>query len=309
MIPMRGIVLAGILLGALLRAEPAEADEDCKLIREASLDLASDPSGRIDVPASVGGHTLSMLVDTGGVLTMLTDSSVDRLGLSRAAIPAARIEMFGGTQIKHFVEIRDFSLGGVKMDRAEFLVLPDDRSAVGVDGLLAPDVLTNFDVDFDFANAKLNLFSPDHCHGRVVYWSQTAAQATLPVELDRTDHILIHLRIDGEDIRAVVDTGASATVLSLEKAEDMFNLTEASPGMKRLAPPGVQKSAYRYPFKLLDLDGVAVNNPDIILVPDDVSHLGDMGPQMILGMNVLRQLHLYVAYRENNLYVTAAGAH
>ncbi len=31
--------------------------------------------------------------------------------------------------------------------------------------------------------------------------------------------------------------------------------------------------------------------------------------QALLGMEVLRQLHLYVAYKEHKLYVTSASAH
>ena len=31
-----------------------------------------------------------------------------------------------------------------------------------------------FDVDFDFAAAKMNFFSPDHCPGKVTYWNPSA---------------------------------------------------------------------------------------------------------------------------------------
>ena len=30
---------------------------------------------------------------------------------------------------------------------------------------------------------------------------------------------------------------------------------------------------------------------------------------VLLGVSVLRRLHLYIAYKEHKLYVTAAGAH
>jgi hypothetical protein len=36
---------------------------------------------------------------------------------------------------------------------------------------------------------------------------------------------------------------------------------------------------------------------------------GSGQPKMILGMGVLRQLHLFIAYKERNIYVTAASAH
>ncbi|HEX9159365.1 MAG TPA: hypothetical protein VF835_03980, partial [Rhizomicrobium sp.] len=33
-----------------------------------------------------------------------------------------------------------------------------------------------------------------------------------------------------------------------------------------------------------------------------------LGARLYLGMDVLRQLHLYIAYKERNLYVSAASA-
>jgi hypothetical protein len=52
-----------------------------------------------------------------------------------------------------------------------------------------------------------------------------------------------------------------------------------------------------------------VSYPDIVLIPDRESKVGASGPKMLLGMNVLRHLHLYIAYGEHKLYVTPATAH
>jgi len=56
------------------------------------------------------------------------------------------------------------------------------------------------------------------------------------------------------------------------------------------------------------LGGVSVENPDLLLYPRGAMALpGD--PELILGMGILRQLHMYIAYKERKLYVTAASAH
>ncbi len=34
-------------------------------------------------------------------------------------------------------------------------------------------MMWNYDVDFDFAVGKFNLFSKDHCDGQVVYWTRS----------------------------------------------------------------------------------------------------------------------------------------
>jgi hypothetical protein len=65
---------------------------------------------------------------------------------------------------------------------------------------------------------------------------------------------------------------------------------------------------YRYPFSTLALQGVTVNNPEIDLVPQSAFFRDGRGPQLLLGIGVLRQLHIYVAYDEQVLYVTPAEA-
>ena len=89
--------------------------------------------------------------------------------------------------------------------------------------------------------------------------------------------------------------------MSLDTAVDLF----------KIDPATLKKNNGRYPFKMLTLQGVTVNNPDIILVPDDKSKImgGYRQPKLILSMGILRQLHLFIAYKEHNIYVTSASAH
>jgi hypothetical protein len=54
---------------------------------------------------------------------------------------------------------------------------------------------------------------------------------------------------------------------------------------------------------------VVVNNPQITLVPDRDARMGPDPPDMIIGITILRQLHLYIAYREKYMYVSAATQH
>jgi hypothetical protein len=90
-------------------------------------------------------------------------------------------------------------------------------------------------------------------------------------------------------------------VMSLEAAENMF----------KIDPATLSKNNGRYSFKTLTLQDVTVNNPDIILVPNDKSQVmgGYRQTNLILGMGILRQLHLYIAYKEHTIYATAASAH
>ena len=90
-------------------------------------------------------------------------------------------------------------------------------------------------------------------------------------------------------------------------------------------PPGMQIYAHR--FKSLSLEGITVINPDMTVIPDllrtklrkpQQSLEGDTRipnpnnetgmSDVILGTDILHHLHIYIAYKERKLYITAADA-
>jgi predicted aspartyl protease len=286
----------------LLAGTPALAQSNCGLTRTASIDLNFDNAGGVYVPMKISGTTVNLLVDTGGAGSMLTDKAVDALKLDRIMMDRSTwLVMFGGEVLKYYAQPRDVDLGGLHAPSLRMVIVPVGHQP-NFDGTLAPDILRLYDVDFDFANAKLNLFSQDHCPGAVVYWTKNA-YAQIAFHVDRDGHIQLPVEVDGHTLGAAFDTGSSESVMSLDLAERLFDLDEKSPNLKAIS--NLPLHTYRYSFKTLKFGGVTVGNPDILLVPNSVSRIRD---KFILGMGILRQLHLYIAYKERNLYVTAATA-
>jgi len=291
----------------LASASRTLADDSCHLVRMAAFDMNIDSAGGANVPITIAGQNVNMLIDTGGIFTMLTEQSVQSLGLKKLNTFGSGEEMLGGKKIVYYVETNDVNLGGLKADRLPMQVLPDGFLPSEIGGIIAPNILRHYDVDFDFANAKFNLFSPDHCEGKVVYWT-TVAVAQIPIGIDQNGHIDVTVQIDGKNVKATLDTGSSRSLMSLELAKLLFDFADKDPKLSP-AKGGSKFPGFHYPFGRLTLNDVTVENPDIVLVSDSVSHLFDSETKLILGMGILRQLHIYIAYREKKLYVTAASAH
>jgi len=101
--------------------------------------------------------------------------------------------------------------------------------------------------------------------------------------------------------------------MSLETARELFGLREDDPRIKFLRKVPINGGAdapfYKFPFATLNFGGVAVQNPNINLIPR-ANFVGESheDAQLVLGMSVIRQLHLLVAYKEKMLYVTGAEA-
>jgi predicted aspartyl protease len=203
------------------------------------------------------------------------------------------LQGWGGWPVRQVTDVSEFGLGRLKSPNTPFMVL--NEAAIS-DGLLGADFLYYFDLDFDFAKAKLNLISPDHCKGKVVYWSK-GDYGVVPFEYDTQRKIALSVVLDGKKLNAVLDTGASVTVMSLETAASLFDWDEDD----------IVKGRQKPVFASMAFGSVVISHPAITLVSDKESVLlGSRQPKMIIGMDVLRRLHLYISYKEKMIYVTPA---
>ncbi|HWD25645.1 MAG TPA: aspartyl protease family protein [Rhizomicrobium sp.] len=293
---MKRAILA---LCMLLTAAPAMADDACKLKTVASLPLTVQ-SNRSFVPISVGGQPLQMLVDTGGLISTISPKTAESLGLELRTMPTSHVRVAGGLDIQYYVRAQNVVIGGLATPNFQFLVQPP-RLGEGFNGSIGPDILAAFDADFDFGGGKLNLFSPDHCPGRVTYWTDGDV-ARLPFTLSETRQIHVNMQLDGKELKVLIDTGASHSVLSLDAASSLFGISEADPALKYIGRVNNKMKGWSYPFKALSFGGITVNNPEIIVTDDETR-------TNTIGMDVLGKLHMYIAYKERAIYLTPADAH
>jgi len=285
-------------------ADTAET-QPCRLTRYTSVPLNTESDGRISIPVTVNGRDYSFLVDTGGAFASINWSRADELGLSRH--PTGKYEIgVEGRYLTTYLRIDKFSIGLLNGRDLDLWVEPG--SVTEFDGILGPDMLHYFDLDIDFAHGKLGIFSPDHCPGKVVYWTKNGYIA-VPMQSDYGNghHIRIPVSVDGKPWMAMVDTGATMSLMTMRTANSL-GIPKDAPGLKLLssAGPNGKYRYYSYHFHTLDFEGVTVLNPNIRIVSDDV--MRGLGSDIILGVGVLRQLHMYIAYKEEKLYITPALA-
>jgi hypothetical protein len=101
--------LAAVLLASVLSSAAQSADDrqKCTLLRQASLDMTIDASGRANVPMTVAGHELRMLVDTGGFVSELNAATVKSLDLPTGGIAQSGIVMFNGDRVMLAAHVKD----------------------------------------------------------------------------------------------------------------------------------------------------------------------------------------------------------
>lgn len=300
---MRNLAIASLLTLLPGAVSAAEQEGQCHLYKLASADLIFDNTGRVSVPMTIGDKTVNLMVDTGGSASTLKISTINALGL-KLHQSHGYIKFYAGEVDTSYVTVHDALLAGLKAPELKFFVTSD--VVWEEDGSLGADILRQFDIDFDFANGKFNVFSQDHCEGQVIWWTRPHEVVRVPFDRTPDGHIVISLLLDGKQIDSELDTGSAISEGSLEAVEDAFDIDEKNPSIKLLPGYSAHRHLYSYPFKQLSFDGVTVSNPELKLLPDRES---GMWHHFHIGMNVLRHLHIYIAYEEHALYISSASAH
>jgi hypothetical protein len=172
-----------ILLPCLVQS-PAWA-EDCGPLKQVtSIDMVPAPQGpRMLVPVTINGVPKQMLLNTAGGISNLQKGAVEAMGLH--AIDASRVKMLdsAGNASQYYVGVDDFTVGTIHAPHLQFVVTTAANANLPFVGSLAADIMSQYDVEMDFAGRKLNFFSKDHCPGHVLYWNPSAV-AVVPINFD-----------------------------------------------------------------------------------------------------------------------------
>ena len=282
--------------------------EQCRLQRIASFPIT--PYGQLfTVPVKINGVDKKFLVDTGGYASSLGENVAKQMGIALRNIFGVRHIDASGKSAEHYVIVDSFKLGAMEATNFD-LVAQALNGGDAFDGTLAPDLLRNFDVEIDYANKTMTLFKPHSCDNKAVYWTQ--AYLALPMRITDSGHARVEVALDGKNIDAILDTGASFSFMTFNDADSIFGLKPDSPGMTKagttVSAQGVGLDYYTYAFKTLSLGEITLNHPRVRLY-DGFGGSRSEGTALVMGMSEMHFLRLYFAYHERKLYVSTADAH
>jgi predicted aspartyl protease len=310
------LLIAFLLLGLV----PAQA-QDCqpaRLLATVPLHSAEPDSNIRTVPVSLNGQTRDMILDTGGAITQLSRSVIAELGLPLRRGGAAVYDINGRVS-RHYTMVKDFGFGDLRRPDAALPVWPEDKRPYA--GEVAQDMLQPYDVDVDFAAGFLKMYAKGHCPGPTG-WTPTARTEMR----NKGWHLHIPVTLDGRTYDAIFDTGSRHTIMRLPVARRDFGLEPGGAGMTLY--PAINGDSFlnghlRH-FGKMSFGGMTIERPEILIVPDVMNRKADRSPlatnrsqrhnaglvlpELSLGMDVLKHLHLYLSFGEQALYVAPADA-
>lgn len=229
----------------------------------------------------------------------------------------------GGEADLELAFVDEFMIGETTRENLRMLVAGRQERGDGVAVLLGEDFLHKFDVEFDLAHNQVRLYRPEQCDDMSpAYW---AAEDVSAVEIDPVDEgrpqIVLTVRVNGQPVRALLDSGAESSLLTKDDAA-AAGITPETDGVVAIGNVvGLGRKAVTTwvgPFKSVAIGKELFTDtalPFADLYKDAIyTSVGSLLPRrmetlqpMLLGVDFLRAHRVLVAHSQRRIYFTYGG--
>ena len=296
-----GIAAAGLLSACSATPPAVSTPQACRLDREADLPMAAGTSYAV-VSARIDGQPVSMLLDTGDERLAIRAQMQAVLRLPEDLHHTTIMHGIGGASTAHDLIIQRFELGGTELPQSGASVM--NLPAVPVvdpplAGVIGGQILSGYDVEFDFAARRVLLWQRSGCDAATPAWQGTYASADL--ERSTGSLMTVPVAINGQHLRALLDTGALTTTVSVEAASRL-GLTAAALAAGRTA---VTRGADgRDVFThVARLHSVAIGAARRTDMPVLVAPVHIPFADLLLGADFFQHHRLWIAYAAQRAFI------
>lgn len=255
----------------------------------------------------VNGADTRFVIDTGAFFNTMSAANAQSLGLKLEPTPFGfRIAGIGGMADAKQAHVKHFGVLGTTFDNVDFIVGGTD---IG-NGILGANLLDLADLEIDLAHGKLTLFKAEHCNkAAMAYWVTDGKYNVAdiePAENPSDRRTFLSVTVNGRKVRALLDTGASATLLSRDAA------VRAGIDLKGADALPAGRS---YGFGAKTLKTWTVKVDSFVVGTETIQHSqmevldGSIGDDtdMLLGVDFLLAHHLFIANSQRKAYFTYNG--
>jgi predicted aspartyl protease/tetratricopeptide (TPR) repeat protein len=265
-------------------------------------------NGKPTTMVKINGTDTRFMLDTGAQFSIMSKATASSLGLRPHALPDDfRMSGIGGSSDVQYARVNDFGLLGTTLKNITFLVGGSDAGY----GIIGANVLDVADLELDLAHGKVTLFATEGCgDAPLAYWAKGTDYNVADIEPQDNNYdqrTILYIVINGKKLRAVLDSGAYATMLTRDAAE-RIGIDLSSPDVKAsFVSHGVGSKTIK--SWTVNLDAFTIGTETIHHTQVQVldGYFGDRETDMLLGVDFLLAHHMYVANRQHKAYFTYNG--
>jgi tetratricopeptide (TPR) repeat protein len=275
-----------------------------------------------EIVAKINGTEERLIIDSGSFFSMIDAASASALGLHVRPAPVGFYGRgIGGQYELSIATANEFTLPGLTLRNLDFVVGGSHVGEQAV-GVLGRDLLQIGDAEYDFADGVARLMKAENCGDALLaYWLRPGDAysmikivkpeqslelgSRLATRKDFKAPVIAIAYVNGAAIRAMFDTGASSSFLSV-KAAAKAGLKVDSPGV---VPAGDVRGfgqstvkTYIAPVEVFKIGDEEVRNTRLRLGDTDLPDA-----DMLIGADFFLSHHIYVANSQDKLYFSYNG--
>jgi clan AA aspartic protease (TIGR02281 family) len=163
------------------------------------------------------------------------------------------------------------------------------------------------DLEIALAEKELRFFKPVGCDGaHLAYWDANAVAIPFESHWDRSPNPHFKVEINGKELDAIIDTGASTTVIDARAAKRIGLRLDAPNVQRNGNSAGIgERHVERFSTVVdkLKIGGETINNAQLGIIDTE----GSLSADMLLGADFLRAHRVLFALSQKQLYITYVG--
>lgn len=319
MIKLRHLLAPWVVTCLVFAASTAAAASKCTLVKVADWPVRLERNHLI-VDGAINGQKIGVALDSGAQLSLILRSAAERLGLARQEYRGYRLFGLGGETHVEAALVDEFRVGEMTRKKMRLIVAGERDFGNRIDAIVGEDFFEQVDVEFDLPHNAVRLFQPKDCEGVLLaYW---AAQGASEIAMEPFDsdgpRIVVTVQINGQPMRALLDSGSYTSVLDKWAAERL-GITPDSPGVlaggKRGGLGGKSVDEWIAPLQSFSIGGETIRDTTIRFadLSKDATYTPagsrllrkiEGTPAMLLGADFLRAHRVLVAHSQRKVYFT-----
>jgi predicted aspartyl protease len=306
----RALLAAPIAVCLAIASIGVGAASTCKLAQVDEWPVRFERN-RLLVDGAIDGQKIGVMLDTGAMRSLIPRSAATRLGLERHPTRFATYGV-GGNTYMDIIYLKEFRIG--RSTRKDWGVFTAGERDFGtnIGFILGEDFFSQVDVEFDLAHNAVRLFQAKDCDAAsLAYW---APNDHSDVAIERVDdlrpQIVLTALVNGQPLKALLDSGAQTSVLTKSAAAGL-GVTPETPGVVAtgkavgMGPDAID--SWIGPFESVVIGDERIRDTTIRFAElYDGSGAPRLHP-MLLGADFLRSHRVLVAHSQRKMYFTYEG--
>jgi predicted aspartyl protease len=255
--------------------------------------LIRSQRGRPVAQIAIDGITLDLEVDSGADDSTFTLQGLKKLGISES--DGHRISAMVNTiLVPIFLFQKNISIGDLFVNNVTFAYYPTSHPTE-VDGTIGLNFIKYFATEIDLSDNRLTLYSPA-CDPAPEM--DLSAWAVLPMP-DNGDRLNVDVKLDGISLRGTIDSGASASFISLQAANKLGLTSDALASDQKATFHGEVSAVltYRHRFKELRIGPIVALEPGLFVDLDTSNY------EVLIGRDILDKFAFFRSPKRHLLFL------